>query len=104
MSLKLMDKEDSKKGENRQKIMYYREVKYFYGAFMSPQEKKKKSSRINHGSRNLEIFTSPECSRELYFASQSYRIFQRIILSYETHGHNDQRTEIHSRDPWGLGK
>lgn len=40
MSLKLMDKEDSKKGENGQKIMYYQEVKYFYGA-LCPHRKKK---------------------------------------------------------------
>lgn len=31
-------------------------------------------------------------------------ISQRIILSYEMHGHNDQRTEIHTRAPWGLGR
>lgn len=69
MSLKLMDKEDSKKGENGLVKRSCTIEKLSITMVLLCPYRKKKSSRINHGSRNLEIlFTSPECSRELYFA------------------------------------
>lgn len=83
--VKMMGRQDSNNGESGQKLMYY-EVKYFYGAFMSPQEKIV-ASIMGLG---IWIYYSLLLNVVQYsISSQSYRICPRMVLFYEMHGHSD---------------